>query len=115
MIHVCITTPFILPAAIACRSNDTHDAPGPPASAADAAAAPPPEVKSGRMYKGWVFRVPRVDFALLSLSLSLSLSRSFLPSQTKRWREAEATRERATRPPARLAISISCCQRILGY
>ena len=114
MIHVCITTPFILPAAIACRSNDTHDAPGPPApaSAADAAAAPPPEVKSGRMYKGWVFRVPRVDFVLLSLSLSLSPS---LPKLREGRRQKRRASERPARARARPAISISCCQRILGY
>ena len=31
VIHVSITSPFILPGAIACRSNDTHDAPPAPA------------------------------------------------------------------------------------
>ena len=102
VIHVSITAPFILPGAIACRSNDTHDAPPsrPPAAAA-ADAMPPPEpeeVKSGRMYKGWVFRVPRVDFALLSLSLSPVLS--FLPKLREGGRQKRRESERPARQPA---------------
>ena len=87
VIHVSITSPFILPGAIACRSNDTHDAPPapawrPPPAAADAMPPPEPEeVKSGRMYKGWVFRVPRVDFALFSPSLA---SQTWIGRQKRR-------------------------------